>query len=132
MSNLKKVEQLDSQRSHWVARGPIGSEIEWDAEIHNERGNELIAWRSLPGGDIDTAGSIHFRPARQPRVTEVTLSMKFNPPAGRIGARIAEWLGEGLEQKLDEDLPRFKQVMETECAIDEPGCRTGNDVMSAR
>jgi uncharacterized membrane protein len=120
MSHLSKVEQLDSQRSHWVAKGPLDSEIEWDAEIHNERANELIAWRSLPGGDIGTAGSVHFRPARQPGVTELTLSMKYTPPAGRIGACIAEWLGEGMEQRLEEDLQRLKQVMEIACANEKP------------
>jgi uncharacterized membrane protein len=116
MTNLKEVKQLDSQRSHWVAKGPLSTKIEWNAEIHNERANELIAWRSLPGSDIDTAGSIHFRPAHEPGSAEVTLSMKYNPPAGKIGARVAGWLGQGLEQKLDMDLRRFKLMMESECA----------------
>ncbi len=48
--------------------------------------------------------------------------MKYNPPAGRIGAHIASLLGEGLETKLDEDLNTFKQVMET-------GMATGPAVM---
>jgi uncharacterized membrane protein len=114
MNNLEEVEQRDAQRSHWVAKGPLGKELHWDAEIHNERANEFIAWRSLPGGDIETAGSIHFKPSDQVGCTEVTLSMKYNPPAGKIGAQLANWFGDGLEQKLDEDLKRFKQVMEAE------------------
>jgi uncharacterized membrane protein len=113
MANVKHVQQRDSQRSHWVAIGPLGKELQWDAEIHNERANEMIAWRSLPGGDIDTAGSIHFRPAEQAGLTEVTLSMKYNPPAGKVGARLADLIGDGLEQKLDEDLQRFKKLMES-------------------
>jgi uncharacterized membrane protein len=112
MSHLKKVESVDSQCSHWVAKGPLGKEIEWHAEIINEREPELIAWRSLPGGHIDTAGSVHFNRAPHGG-TELTLSMKYNPPAGKIGAQIAEWLGDGLEQMLDEDLNRFKKTMET-------------------
>jgi uncharacterized membrane protein len=113
MRHLKYVETTDDEHSHWKAEGALGADVEWDAEIINERPNELIAWRSLPGGDVDTAGSIHFRPQKQGSVTEVTLSMKYNPPAGKIGAQIASLLGEGLEQKLDEDLNRFKEVMET-------------------
>jgi uncharacterized membrane protein len=113
MRHLKYVETTDGEHSHWKAEGAFGADVEWDAEIINDRKNELIAWRSLPGGDVDTAGSIHFRPVEQGDVTEVTLSMKYNPPAGKVGAQIASLFGEGLEQKLDEDLNRFKEVMET-------------------
>jgi uncharacterized membrane protein len=113
MRHLKYVETVDPQRSHWKAEGAFGADVEWDAEIINERPNELIAWRSLPGGDVDTAGSVHFRPRRQGKETEVTLSMKYNPPAGKMGAQAASLFGEGLEEKLDEDLNRFKEVMET-------------------
>jgi uncharacterized membrane protein len=113
MSHLKEVQSLDPQRSHWVALAPLGQELAWDAEIWNERENELIAWRSVPGGDIDTAGSVHFKPAAQPGCCEVTISMKFNPPAGKLGVCVAEWLGDGLEQKIVEDLRRFKQEMES-------------------
>jgi len=113
MRHLKYVESIDEDHSHWKAEGAFGADVEWDAEIINERENELIAWRSLPGGDVDTAGSVHFRPLNQGDRTEVTLSMKYNPPAGKIGAQVASLFGEGLEEKLDEDLGRFKQVMET-------------------
>jgi uncharacterized membrane protein len=113
MGHLKYVEAVDDQHSHWKAEGAFGADVEWDAEILNERENEMIAWRSLPGGDIDTAGSIRFRQVDENGGTEVTLSMKYNPPAGKLGAQVASLFGEGLEAKLDEDLERFKQVMET-------------------
>lgn len=113
MRHLKHVESIDHERSHWVAEGALGKDVEWDAEIHNERENELIAWRSLPGGDVDTAGSVHFKALGQNGRTEVTVSMKYNPPAGKVGAQLASLFGEGLEDKLDEDLRQFKQVMET-------------------
>src|SRR5690606_12752109 len=49
MPHIKRVEALDSKRSHWTAEGLSGHDLQWEAEIHNERPNELIAWRSLPG-----------------------------------------------------------------------------------
>lgn len=113
MRHLKYVETIDHGRSHWKAEGAFGREVEWDAEIINEREDELIAWRSIPGGDVDTAGSIRFRPLEHSAGTEVTISMKYNPPAGKLGATVASMLGDGLEKKLDEDLARFKEVMET-------------------
>lgn len=112
MRHLKSVRSIDSQLSRWVADGALGKDVEWDAEIINEREDEMLAWASLPGGDLETAGSIHFRPISDQR-TEVVVSFKYNPPAGKVGAHVATLLGEGLEEKLDEDLNTFKQVMET-------------------
>jgi uncharacterized membrane protein len=113
MRHLKNVRTIDNQQSHWVAEGAFGKDVEWDAEIINERENEMIAWRSLSGGDIETAGSVHFRPLDGNRGTEVTVSMKYNPPAGKVGAQLASLFGAGLEDKLNDDLESFKQVMET-------------------
>jgi uncharacterized membrane protein len=113
MRHLKDVRSIDSQHSRWVAEGALGKDVEWDAEIINEREDEMLAWRSFPGGDLETAGSVHFRPLDNNQGTEVVVSIKYNPPAGKIGAQLATLLGEGLEEKLDEDLATFKQVMET-------------------
>jgi uncharacterized membrane protein len=113
MRHLKLVETQDELRSHWKAEGALGKDLEWDAEIINERENEMIAWQSLPGGDIDTAGSVRFEPMDHNRGTKVTVSMKYNPPAGKLGAHVASLVGEGLDAKLEEDLQTFKDVMET-------------------
>src|SRR5215211_5034334 len=88
MRHLKSVRSIDGQHSCWVAEGVLGKDVEWDAEIINERQDEMIAWRSLPNGDIDTAGSVHFRPLGDGRRTEVAVSIKYNPPAGKVGAQI--------------------------------------------
>jgi uncharacterized membrane protein len=113
MRHLKNVRSIDSQHSRWVAEGALGKDLEWDAEIINEREDEMIAWASLPNGDVETAGSVHFRSLPNGHSTEVVVSLKYNPPAGKMGAQLATLLGEGLEDKLNEDLTTFKQVMET-------------------
>jgi len=112
MPHLRSVQPIDATRSHWEADGILGCTVHWDAEVFNERENELIAWRSLPGGDVDTAGSVHFKPLPHDRGTTVTVSIKYNPPAGKIGTGVASVFGEGLEQKLSEDLRHFKSIME--------------------
>ena len=58
MRHLKSVHNTESRRSHWVARGPLGANVEWDAEIIQERENELLAWRSLPGSDVEHWGTV--------------------------------------------------------------------------
>jgi uncharacterized membrane protein len=110
MDHLESVTVLDEDRSHWVAKAPAGTKVEWDASIQDEIENELIAWRSLPGSDIDNAGSVHFLPAGEG--TEVRVVLSYDPPAGRVGAAVAKLLGEEPEQQVEQDLRRFKQVME--------------------
>jgi len=112
MKHLKSVTQLPDGRSHWVAEGPMGMEVSWDAEIHNEDPGRLIAWRSLPGSEVDTAGSVHFNERAAGRAAEVRVSLKYNPPGGSLGRGIASLLGANPEQEIEEDLRRFKQLME--------------------
>jgi uncharacterized membrane protein len=111
MDNLESVTVLDGRRSHWVAKGPVGTRVEWDAEVHNEIENELIAWRSLPGADVDQAGSVHFVPAYDGG-TEVRVIMRYTAPAGKAGDAVAHILGAAPEQQIGDDLRRFKQVMD--------------------
>jgi uncharacterized membrane protein len=111
MDNLESVTVLDSRHSHWVAKGPVGTRVEWDAEIHNEIEDELIAWRSLPGGDVDQAGSVHFSSAADGQ-TEVRVVMRYSGPGRRAGDVVAHILGDDPERQIADDLRRFRQVME--------------------
>jgi uncharacterized membrane protein len=111
MDNLESVTVLDHRRSHWVAKGPVGTRVEWDAEIHNEIEDEIIAWRSLPGSQVDQAGSVHFTPAHNGG-TEVRVVMRYAAPAGKLGDAVAHLLGDDPERQVADDLRRFKQVME--------------------
>ncbi|HEY3012710.1 MAG TPA: SRPBCC family protein [Gemmatimonadales bacterium] len=112
MDHLESVTVIDETRSHWVAKAPAGGRVEWDAAIHNEIENELIAWRSLPGSDVDNAGSVHFTPTGDGSRTEVRVVLSYEPPAGKLGAVVAKLLGEEPSKQVDDDLRRFKQVME--------------------
>lgn len=110
MDNLESVAMLDERRSRWVAKGPLGMRVEWEAEVHNEIPEELIAWRSLPGSDVDQAGSVHFSPA--PGGTEVRVILRYAAPAGALGDALAHVLGDDPDRQIADDLRRFKQVME--------------------
>jgi uncharacterized membrane protein len=111
MDHLESVNVLDENRSHWVAKAPAGTRVEWDATIHNEIENQLIAWRSLPGSEVNNAGSVHFTPIDAYR-TEVQVVLSYEPPAGKLGAAVARVLGEEPSRQVEDDLRRFKQVME--------------------
>src|SRR6476469_1848622 len=110
MENLESVTLLDERHPHWVAKGPLGARVEWDAEIHNEIPDALIAWRALPGSAVDQAGSVHFTPVTEG--TEVRLVMRYAAPAGKVGEAMAHLVGDDPGQQMADDLRRFKQVME--------------------
>jgi uncharacterized membrane protein len=86
--------------------------VEWDAAIHNEIEDQLIAWRSLPGADINNAGSVHFAPVGGGNQTEVRVVLSYEPPAGKLGVAVAKFLGEEPSKQVEDDLRRFKQVVE--------------------
>ncbi len=111
MDHLEAVVVLDERRSRWTARGPAGSRVEWDAEIHHEIPNELIAWRSLEGSQVDHAGSVHFVPTENGD-TEVRVVLRYDPPAGKLGAAVARLFGEDPSRQVADDLRRLKQVVE--------------------
>ncbi|MGB7923327.1 MAG: SRPBCC family protein, partial [Pyrinomonadaceae bacterium] len=113
MNHLESVRTTGEGRSHWVAKAPAGTTVEWDAEITEDRPNELIAWRSLEGSDVANSGSVRFERATGGRGTFVRVEIDYDPPGGVIGAGIAKLFGEEPEQQVGADLRRFKQVMET-------------------
>lgn len=113
MTHLKSVQSLDHRRSHWVAKAPLGTTAEWDAEITEERENEVIAWRALEGTRIPNRGSVRFRHAPGGRGTEVRVSLAYAPPMGKLGATFAKLFGEEPGQQLSEDLRRLKWLLET-------------------
>jgi uncharacterized membrane protein len=113
MNHLESVKNMGQLRSHWVVKAPLGITVSWDAEIITERPDEMIGWRSLPGSMVDNAGSVHFARAPGQRGTEVKVVLKYDPPAGKIGATIARLFGAAPEQEIHEDLRRLKELMET-------------------
>ncbi len=112
MRHLESVEKVTDTISHWRAKGPAGTVVEWDAEIFNEIPNKLIAWRSLQGSDVVSAGSVNFDSLPGGRGTRVTVHLQYSPPLGRVGAAIARVFGADADTEIREDLRRFRQLLE--------------------
>ena len=112
MNYLDAVIDLGNGRSRWIAKGPAGTHVKWEAEIINEVENQVIGWQSLPGGDITTAGSVNFDTVRNGRSTQLSVHFQYAPPAGRAGSIIAKAFGREPSQTVREDLRRLKQLLE--------------------
>lgn len=113
MPHLEDVDATTDGRSRWIAKGPLGLRVEWEAELTADEPGHLIAWKSLPGADVDTAGSVRFQPAADGLGTEVRVNLKYDPPAGVVGGLVAKLLGADPERQVREDLGRFKQAIES-------------------
>ncbi len=113
MQHLEEVRITADNKSHWRAKAPAGTAVAWDAEITVDHPGELLAWHSLEGADIDNAGTVHFERAPGGRGTVVRVDLLYRPPGGKAGALLAKLFGEEPSQQIDQDLRRFKQLIET-------------------
>jgi uncharacterized membrane protein len=110
MKHLKSVTRTGERTSHWVAEGPLGKDVEWDAQTTIYEPGRRIAWNSTPDSDMRTSGMVTFQelPNNQ---TEVNVAMHYEPPAGKLGEAIASLFSNPAE-RLAEDLRAFKAYAE--------------------
>ncbi|HEY0866983.1 MAG TPA: SRPBCC family protein [Fimbriimonas sp.] len=111
MSHLESVEVENDQRSIWTAKAPAGTIVRWEAEIVNDIENELIAWQTLEGSGVDNAGSVHFEDAGEGN-TRIRVVLRYNPPGDMLGVWIARIFHNDPQRQIDDDLRRFKRIME--------------------
>jgi uncharacterized membrane protein len=113
MAHVDEVRSTGERTSHWVVSAPFGRRVEWDAEITEEVPGERIGWRSVGNADVPNTGKVWFVPAPDGRSTEVHVLLVYDIPGGDLGKAVAKYFGEEPHQQLDDDLRRFKQVLET-------------------
>ncbi|MDQ3808858.1 MAG: SRPBCC family protein [Chloroflexota bacterium] len=112
MENVEEVHGLDPEgrRSHWRIRGPMGKSVEYDADLTQDLPDKAISWNSS-GGDFQTTGSVTFNEI-DPATTEVHVLMQWaSTPGGAVGEAASRLL-QDPEKMLEEDLQRFKDIVE--------------------
>jgi uncharacterized membrane protein len=113
MKHLHAVTIKDETISHWTIKLAETVALDWDSELIESRVNEIIAWKSLPAADVDSAGSVWFRPAIGNRGAVVKVAMKYSPPGGKIAAKVAQFFDKDAKAVIEEDLYRLKALLET-------------------
>jgi uncharacterized membrane protein len=111
MRHLREVRRLDERRSQWIAAGPAGISVEWNAETTEWLPREKIAWRSVAGSRVTTSGVVRFRRAGD-QVTEIDVRLSYTPPAGALGHAVATLFGVDPKHSMDEDMVRLKSLLE--------------------
>lgn len=125
MRHIVSVEDLGGGVTHWRALGPRGLTVEWDAQLINDEPGEYLAWQSLPGSEIDHAGSVHFKGVDGG--TELRLYMRYRPRGMMPGFVLAKMLNPVSEEEVLADLQRLKRVMEAGVDISAEGQLGGAD-----
>lgn len=113
MDNVRAVEKIDEKQLRWTIEAPAGRTVELVTEITHDVPGERIAWRSVEGSQITTAGEALFAEAAPGRGTLVTLVMTYSPPAGAVGKLVAKLFQREPAIQARRDLRRFKQWLET-------------------
>lgn len=132
MTHIESVQATSDKRSHWKAKAPMGGSVEWDAEVTVDQPNQLLAWHSVEGADVENAGTVRFEPATGGRGTVVRVEMQYSPPGGKVGAIAARLFGEDPSQQIDDDLRHFKQILETGVIPTNVGQSSGQRSAKAR
>ncbi len=113
MKHVEEVRAMDATHTHWTVRAPLGRHVGWTAELVTDVPSQQLGWRTLPDAEVDHAGVVRFVPASGERGTVVEVDLSYRAPLGKAGSLIAKLFGEEPSQQVEEDLRRFKQLIET-------------------
>lgn len=110
MNNVMEVTDLGQGRSRWVVKGPAGTRVQWNAEVTRVEPGKLLSWQSEPGAVVENSGTVRFE--RVGEGTRIDIHLSYDPPGGAVGHGVAFFLGEDPKSQMDEDLDRFKALLE--------------------
>jgi uncharacterized membrane protein len=125
MAHVDDVQMTGPRTSHWKVSAPFDREVEWDAETTEDVPGSRLSWRSTEGADVANSGEVSFLRAPDGTSTEVHVTLTYDAPGGGLGKALAKYFGEDPSQHLDDDLRRFKQVMETGQVVRSEGAPWG-------
>jgi uncharacterized membrane protein len=126
MEHLLSVETIGDGRSRWTAKAPAGTTVTWEAEVLEDRPNEFISWRSLPGSVVANRGTVRFERAPAGRGTYMKVRIEYSSIGGVLGAGVARLFREEPLPQLKDDLRRFKQIIEIGEIVRSDGSPRGN------
>ncbi|HEY3360180.1 MAG TPA: SRPBCC family protein [Polyangia bacterium] len=110
MEHVKQVERRDEWRSHWIVAGPVDTPIEFDAEVTRIIPGRLLAWKTPADAPVKHSGIVQF--AEVADGTRIDVRLSYTPPAGILGHAVASLFGVDPEKALDDDMLRFKALLE--------------------
>lgn len=112
MEAVEDVTETEDE-ARWTIRAPMGGTVEIMTRVVTDRPDEVIAWQSVEGSEIETSGKVMFTDAPAGRGTVVTAIIAWTPPYGLAGQLVAKVSGRDPAAQTRHELKRLKMLMET-------------------
>jgi uncharacterized membrane protein len=111
MNHVRDVQMTGEGRSRWTVQGPANVPVSFDVESTELVPKQKLAWKTSAGSGIEHAGVVSFE-EQGDGVTRLDVRMSYNPVFGALGHVLARWFRVDPKRALDEDLVRFKSLLE--------------------
>jgi uncharacterized membrane protein len=111
MPHVQEVLEIALDRHRWTITGPEVDPIQWITVITKIGTDRVIEWETVPASVVKHAGSVRLREKRN-GTTRVDITMYYVPPAGALGEAVAALFGRDPERVMNEELARFKSLLE--------------------
>jgi uncharacterized membrane protein len=109
LEHVQQVVVEDERVSHWL----LADGLQWMAETIEDVPDRRIAWRSIPGGDVEAEGLVELRAAPGGRGTQVRVSIRYQPPGGLlVRGPLAALLQRFTSSQLDHELRGMRRLIE--------------------
>lgn len=112
IGGLESVIDYQDGRSRWQIFTPSGRIVSWDAVVTKYVPNSVIAWESVQGSAVETAGLVRFTPL-SPRWTRLELSMTYRPTYTGLDDAIHALFGPRATRRLRTDLEHARFYLES-------------------
>lgn len=113
MQHVAAVQVVDATHTHWRVRVPLGQHVDWTVELFSDIPARQLGWRTIAGSAVEHTGVVRFLPTIADNNTRLDIDMRYHAPLNQAGVMLAKILSEEPSQKIDDDLRRFKQLIET-------------------
>jgi uncharacterized membrane protein len=111
MAHVNEVRSSGEGKLHWTVTGPGGVPLQFETVVTELVPNRLIAWKTVPGSPFASSGVVRFQ-QNSDGSTRLDIKMCYNPPAGALGHAVAALFGADPKHAMDDDLVRFKSLIE--------------------
>ena len=113
MGHFAEVTPSTEDRFHWTVKGPLGRMVTWETRVVESDPAEIVRWETPAKAMLSNAGEVRFREATGDRGTDVTLTLRFDPPGGPLGDAALRRLDLIPRELAGVALSRFKSLVES-------------------
>lgn len=113
MHYVQSVQVVDTTHTHWRFRTPQGQQVEWTIELFSDIPSQQLGWRTLADAPIEHVGIVKFSPAYGNTSARLDIEIIYKKSVGKTDHALSQLFAEAPSEQWDEDLRRFKQLIET-------------------